>query len=495
MTKTPEGKSRREFLKGCGLVAVGCFVFSLDSCISRSSPQPSTSAQMPPSASATLTISQPSNITPTTSFQSSPPPIPTLYQSLYAQLQQYLEADNQLINTQWDGSEYAVNYAAELLKADANAGPGILQSSTQQVMNEELDSEKSLGLKAITVQIGFPIFEPGFYIASGQSTVEAQNSVQNWLNYYQSIAQAIHSRGLKMIVESNPLLSSFISSQSSFNPGSYFQSIDFNTYKAKRSQHNIIVAQQIKPDYLLLQTEPDTDATNDFRSELNDPSQDVPMISQFVLDLENAGIPSLHSSIQLGAGAGAWQPEWQQYISGFAAIAGLDKLDTHIYNLPPNINQIGEVQVAMKVADMAHAVGKGASISEFWAHKSTTVNPYTGTGDPIIDVRARDLFSFWAPLDNQFLTVMAKLANFKRFDYVSAFGWYTWFNLIDYNSLTTPPVYPATSTSQNSTVDAGIMTMQDQMASQALAEHQVSLTGKAYQSAISATPALLLAPI
>jgi hypothetical protein len=406
-------------------------------------------------------------------------------------LQGYISADDELISAQWDGSGYPVGYSAELLTADANSGPSILQISTQQEMNEELDAEKSLGLHAITVQIGFPIFEPDFYIASGESAIEAQNSMQTWLNYYQSLAQNIHALGLKMIVESNPLLSTFISSESSFNPGTYFQSIDFATYQEKRSQHNIIVAQEIRPDYLLLQTEPDTDATNDFRPELNDPSQDVPMISQFALDLENAGISGLHSSIQIGAGAGAWQPEWQQYISGFAAIAGLDKLDTHIYNLPPDINQIGEIQVAMRVADMAHAAGKGASISEFWAHKSITVNPYTGTGDPITDVRARDLFSFWVPLDNQFLTMMAKLANFKHFDYMSAFGWYTWFSLINYYSLTETPVYPAASSSQNSTIDAEIMTLQDQMASQALAQHQVSPTGQAYQSVIAAIPSLL----
>jgi hypothetical protein len=411
-----------------------------------------------------------------------------LYQPLYTQLQGYISTANGSINTQWDGSNYPVKYSAELLNADANAGTGILQSSTQQLMMDELDGEKSMGVQAITVQIGFPIFEESFYVASGESALQAQNSVQTWLSYYQSVAQAIHARGLKMIVESNPLLSTFISGQSSFNPGDYFKSIDFATYKTKRSQHNVIVAQQIKPDYLLLQTEPDTDAANDFRSELNDPSQDVPMINQFVLDLENAGITGLHSTIQLGAGAGAWQSEWQQYISGFAAITGLDKLDTHIYNLPPGINQIGEIQVAIKVADMARAAGKGVSMSEFWAHKSITVNPYTGTGDPIIDVRARDLFSFWSPLDNQFLTMMSNLANFKHFDYISAFGWYTWFSLIDYNSLTTTPIYPATSASQNSSVDASIMTKQNQMAAQALASHQISPTGQAYQSVIAATP-------
>ena len=157
-----------------------------------------------------------------------------------------------------------MSYSAELLTADANAGSSILQASTQQVMSEEMAGEQSLGVKAITVQIGFPIFEPDFYITAGQSASEAQASVQAWLAYYQSVAQAVHARGLKLIVESNPLLALYTSSDSSFNPGTYYKSLDFVTYKAKRSQHNIIVAQQIQPDYLLLQTEPDTDAADDF---------------------------------------------------------------------------------------------------------------------------------------------------------------------------------------------------------------------------------------
>lgn len=470
-------ESRRDFLKTLGIVGAGFLVFGADSCSNPSSPQPTVTITVLTSSPPTPSISQPSS-----------PPVPGIYQSLYSQLKEYLDSDNQVINSLWDGSIYPVNYAAELLTADANAGPGILQTSSQQVMMQELDGVQLMGVKAVTIQTGFPIFEPAFYRASGQSDSEAQASVQTWLSYYQSIVQAVHARGMKLIVESNPLLSSFISSQSSFNPGDYFKSLDFSTYKTGRSKHNLIVAEQIKPDYLLLQTEPDTDAANDFRPELNDPSQDVPMIKQFVQDLENSGIAGIHSFVQLGAGAGTWQPLWQQYISGFAAIPGLDKLDTHIYNLPPNINQIGELQVAMKIADLAHAAGKGVSLSEFWAHKSINTNPYSGQGDPIIEVRVRDLFSFWAPLDAQFLSLVAKLANYKHFDYVSGFGHYNWFALIDYDSLKQTPIFPATGATQNAVLDDQITSNQTQLAKQSLANHQTSLTGKAYQTVINTTP-------
>ena len=106
--------------------------------------------------------------------------------------------------------------------------PGILQSNERQVMLEELNGELTMGVKAVTVEIGFPVFDPNFYIFAGQSADQAQESVQTWLNYYESYAQAIHNLGLKMIVESNPLLTYYISSQSSFNPGSYYKSLDFS---------------------------------------------------------------------------------------------------------------------------------------------------------------------------------------------------------------------------------------------------------------------------
>ena len=239
-----------------------------------------------------------STVPSTVSMYTSSSEVPALYLLLYNQLQGYVTNEDQQISSQWDGSVYPVNYATELLTADTNAGPNILTSNERQMMMEELDGEVGLGVKAVTVEIGFPVFDPNFYISTGQTAAQAQQTVQTWIDYYQSLAQAIHSRGLKMIVESNPLLTYYISSQSSFNPGSYYKALDFATYEQLRSEHNIILAQQIKPDYLLLQTEPQTDAVNDFRPELDIASKDTAMISKhhsFYTDIVTTIINSFQS--------------------------------------------------------------------------------------------------------------------------------------------------------------------------------------------------------
>ena len=262
----------------------------------------------------------------------------------------------------------------------------------------------------------------------------------------------------------------------------------FAAYEQLRSRHNIIMAQQIKPDYLILQTEPQTDAVNDFRPELNNASQDVAMIKSFINDLNNAGISDLHTSILLGSGAGTWQPDWKAYFTGLVAIPGLDKIDTHIYNLQPGINQLGEVAVSEQIADMAHNAGKGVTMSEFWFHKSSALVGLTENGDSLTDIRVRDMFGFWAPLDTQAFQMLSDLANYKHFDYVSAFGHYNWFALIDYNSLHTVPVYPPANGTENTTVDDQITTMLNQATKQALAGNGLSPVGKAYQSVISGQP-------
>ena len=428
----------------------------------------------------------PTTILPsTTGTAISNAPVPTLYQSLYSQLQSYVTSNFSQITSQWNGSSYPVNYAAELVTADTNAGPGILQSSEQQAMLNELNGEAAMGVKAVTVEIGCPVFDPNFYIFSGQTAVQAQQTVQSWLNYYQSLVQAIHQYGLKMIVEANPLLTYYISSDSSFNPGPYYKTLSFTAYEQMRSQNNIIIAQQIKPDYLILQAEPQTDAINDYRPELNNASQDVVMINQFVNDLNNANISGLHTSILIGSGAGTWQPDWKSYFTGLVAIPGLDKIDTHLYNFQPGVNQLGEVAIAEQIADMAHAAGKGVTMSEFWFDKSATLVGLTENGDSITDMRVRDMFSFWSPLDVQALQILSDLANFKHFDYVSAFGFYNWFSLVDYNSLKSVPVYPPLTDTQNTAVDSQITTSQNQSAKLAMSNNLLSPVGKAYQSIIS----------
>jgi hypothetical protein len=420
---------------------------------------------------------------PTATPSATPLPIPAQYQTLYNDLQDAIDTEDGQISSAWDGKLYGVDYATELLTADGNGGFGILQPAVKAMMLKELQAEHDMGATAVTVQIGFPIFDENLYTSLGQTQQQAGQTVQTWIDYYSSVAQAIHGLGMKMVVEANPLLTLATGSANSIDVSGYYKSLDAASYEQRRSAHNILVAQTIKPDYLLLQTEPTTDAVNSQNRALaalmSDPNADTEMIRGFVADLDQGQVPGLHSSILVGSGVGSWQADWQSYITNLAGIPGLDKLDTHVYNLQPGLDEIG---IAEQVADVAHAAGKGASVSEYWFHKSTSLSGFTGA-DPLLDVRARDSFSFWSPLDQRFLSMMVKLANYKQFDYVSAFGFFYWFTLIDYPSLTTPcpPVYPAQNATENAACNAKIQTLRNQDAGRALSSGQLSSTGTAFR--------------
>ncbi len=143
----------------------------------------------------------------------------------------------------------------------------------------------------------------------------------------------------------------------------------------------------------------------------------------------------------------------------------------------------------MQIADIAHAAGKGVSISELWCHKSVVLSGFNEGSDSLVDIRVRDTFSFWQPLDAQFFNIMGKLAVGKHFDYISGFGHYDWFTEIDYSGLKTTLVFPVTNKGQNDAIDAQITNLQNQQTKQALADHQLSPTGKVYQALIKSGPA------
>lgn len=94
---------------------------------------------------------------------------------------------------------------------------------------------------------------------------------------------------------------------------------------------------------------------------------------------------------------------------------------------------------------MAHAAGKGFTISEVWPHKSTLLVGFEGHGDPTPAITARDSFSFWAPLDQQFARFMVQLANYKHADYISFFGRGYFSTYLDLAAAPCVPAFPVTS--------------------------------------------------
>ena len=406
--------------------------------------------------------------------------MPSQYQSLYNTMQSNINGYNSLLSGSGNGS--TVDYSWAVYRANANVGLGLLsEMSTNpplEQVDQELDMDKAMGLKMVSLSIDFPLFDSNFY-AFNKTTDDSQQLI----NYFVQVAQAVHSRGMKVLVESNTLLTvDAIGGKTSLNATSYYKSLSLAQYEAGRSATDLIIAQQIKPDYLLLQTEPDTDAYNAYRPELNNPTTDVQMVSQIATNLTNANIPGLHTSIKVGSGAGTWLTNWNGYISGEIALTGaasLDFLDTHIYSVTGTGIQGQEVNTALQMINMAHAAGKGFGISEFWPQKTLHGS------DPESDLRARDMFSFWEPIDAQFLSFMAKLASDEHLDYLSVGQNYFYANYVNYASSPCDPTYPAPSQSANVSCDGQITSAETQLASQAITAGQLSSSGLEYKNTIS----------
>ena len=173
-----------------------------------------------------------------TTFAAAPSGVPAAYSSLYQGLQSNMATDFALVNAQSTGAKYPVNYSISLTAANDNSGLRTNFTSLTAV-DQELDGAQSLGLNAVMVSLGFPIFDQYFWEFIGQTTSQAQQTVQNYLSFYELIAQDIHGRKdvngtpMKLIIEANPLLT-VDNPGTNLNPTGYYQSLSFATYEQRQ---------------------------------------------------------------------------------------------------------------------------------------------------------------------------------------------------------------------------------------------------------------------
>ncbi len=427
-----------------------------------------------------------------TTFASVPAGVPAAYQSLYQGLQSNIATDLTLMNAQSTGAKYPVNYSMALTTANDNGGMRTLFTNLTSV-DQALNGAQALGMNAVMVSLGFPMFDQHFYEFLGQTPTQAQQTVQNYLTYYELVAQDIHGRKdingtpMRMIVEANPLLT-VDNPGTKMNPTAYYQSLSFATYEQRRSANTVTTAQYVQPDYLIVQSEPDTDARDDYRPELNTAATDVAMVQLIVNNLAAAKVPGLHSTVKLGSGMGTWQTDWQDYLgtpgadTGLLGITGLDGIDNHVYFLTgQSASGLAlELDTSMQMVAAVHAAGKFATICEFWPHKSLIV------GESFLDVDTRDSFNFWAPLDQQYIPVIFEMANQGSLEYLSAFNDGEFWAYEPYATLPCQPVYPAGTAGQNQACDLSILNAITSTVQSALGLGQVSATGTAYKAEIAA---------
>lgn len=196
-----------------------------------------------------------------------------------------------------------------------------------------------------------------------------------------------------------------------------FAGLTFEQYKAAKSQMIASIIKDLQPDYLNIGAEPDTMASLLGIKELNDPIKYTEYVNYLLKNMDRG-------STKIIAGAGTWSN--LNIITSLASSTSIDCLAIHIYPV------VGEcLSNAVKIADIAARNKKGLVLDECWLYKVDKF-PTSGVA-AATEIFRRDSFSFWSPLDKQFLAEMVKYARLYNVEFISPFWTNLFFGSLDYS--------------------------------------------------------------
>jgi hypothetical protein len=197
----------------------------------------------------------------------------------------------------------------------------------------------------------------------------------------------------------------------------------------------------LQPDYLNLGAEPDTAAILTGIREFNDPGKFIEYVNH-VLDGLDRG------QTKIVAGIGSWGNLEQ--VRRLASGTSLDGIAMHVY---PVIGK--SLDNMFSIAHIARQYNKVLILDECWLYKSER---FLGNDNAAwSELFRRDLYSFWAPLDRQFLAVMVKFARTNNVEYLSPFWTNMFFAYLVYDRDTAKMPYRELSGMQNRAAVSNIL--------------------------------------
>jgi hypothetical protein len=370
-----------------------------------------------------------------------PAQVPPEFTNLYPELQGYLTNFSATLDAGWNGVQTNCIMAATLMPATSGGrGWGVngTAATDTNYLNDTvvpyLNGLQAMGIRAMKFAIQFPIlYQPYYTNTTGDFT---PSGYTNTFNFYTNLVTLLRQRGMKVIIPTENMLV-----QNNSPIAAYFGSLSQSQYIAGRSAVNQTIARYFKPDYLILQSEPDTEAiqfpgTNGFW--IKDPVQDTNMIMTFLSDLQTAGLRTTNTIV--GAGFGTSQSKYNQFLGAFLHIPGLDLLDVHVYgiNTFTNVTQNStnvedDLGRLLEMADAAHNNGLRIGMGECWLYKQGDSEMGSSLGGDTY--RGRNVYSFWSPLDREFLLCMVKAGHWKQLDFIDPYWTSYFFNYLDYYQL------------------------------------------------------------
>jgi len=363
------------------------------------------------------------------SAHADPPAPPPEQAALYAELSQGLNAFEAQIDADWGGSVGSGRFAPGLSAANGNKSAGLLLPSNWTRMIEMLDAFEAKGVELVKIDLHYPVFTPAFHTylaAHPPPLIPVYNlTVDSFIGYpnsfYNRLAAEIDSRGMELWIEHSTLFDNYTTTP----PGPYFA--DMRTagvaatrsrYLQERAAEMALIVSELQPEYYSLVDEPTTQNDN-----FGYFSGGVPILTQDGWrDLVQDGAAAIAatdpgSTSLLGAGSGTW--ETIAYTQRFAALPELDFIDFHQYPLATTGQDY--LQNLLNWTDYVRAVApaKKVTLGEAWLYKASVAD-VAGSLDYDV-IFGRDSFSFWEPLDTQFLDVMFKIMHLKDFEAMMPF--------------------------------------------------------------------------
>jgi hypothetical protein len=339
---------------------------------------------------------------------------PKKFQNAYRELDAQLSEFHRRLPARSFGT--APIRAASLLSANCQRGEFILSDAQREAALHELDALGRLGADGIVLQICYPLLTPAF------------RDPQPFIDYYANLANAVHVRGMKLVVEHNSLLPAY----ASVDVRPYYRKLTKQRFARERFAELKVILLATNPDYLTLVSEPGTHTAG-----LNLTVSDWRSYVQHSVDALSKELGTI--STLLGAGSGLW--ENFDYIQAFAGIKGLSYIDLHLFPLTTGGQSNLERLLAWPDRIRAIDPGKRIIASELWLYKAGTEERFDSGLDP--RVVARDVFSFWTPLDRKFLQIVGVAAREKGIELVAPFWSRYFFAYLDYNDPSTFKLRPS----------------------------------------------------
>jgi hypothetical protein len=322
-----------------------------------------------------------------------PAPVPSQYQATYSTLQSQVAGFTAIAGTDPANSSTVISSGLEA--ADGNAmKPGVLQTNALNTTTKMINQMKALGETGVTIQVGFPLLVSSFPDNSEYTT------------FYQEVAQAVHQAGLTLTVEENPLFGNI----TKLPVQSFFAGLNLQSYAADTQQEAQTIINVMHPSQLSILNEPDTSTDNihNHSIDLKNSANGVEFVNLVLNGLNRNGTA-------VGAGTGTWQDG--SYDQALLTQTSIDFIDMHTYFITQA--DLGYMQSQVAEAAAAH---KPIVMTECWLYKNSTNGLPVDTQQGAPDEQKLVTYSFWEPLDQQFLTDMVSYARNNNFEVVSAFS-------------------------------------------------------------------------